>query len=142
MANFAMPARPDAPPPDRRLVAAGTIRHLAGRTITVRATQAGVTGTSRPAPAASEPDAGPDKVFAEWTEQQLTAWRDTLHTQIIQLTGAEMWQAIHWRDRVTAELNIRARAADRRTQALMEARQAMAFASCPHHAGSGAEATA
>ncbi|GAA4663092.1 hypothetical protein [Streptomyces youssoufiensis] len=49
MANFAMPARTDAPPADRRLVAAGTIRHLAGRTITVRATQAGVTGTIRPA---------------------------------------------------------------------------------------------
>ncbi|WP_308460776.1 MULTISPECIES: hypothetical protein [unclassified Streptomyces] len=32
-------------PPDRRLIAVGTIRHLNGRTITVRATETGVTGT-------------------------------------------------------------------------------------------------
>lgn len=32
-------------PPDRRLIAVGTIRHLGGRTITVRATETGVTGT-------------------------------------------------------------------------------------------------
>lgn len=31
--------------PARRLIAAGFIRHLAGRTISVRATEAGVTGT-------------------------------------------------------------------------------------------------
>ncbi|WP_431772205.1 hypothetical protein [Streptomyces cucumeris] len=49
MADLAMPARTDAPPPDRRLIAVGTIRHHGGRTITVRATEAGVTGTSRPA---------------------------------------------------------------------------------------------
>ncbi|WP_326700225.1 hypothetical protein OG909_24830 [Streptomyces sp. NBC_01754] len=33
-------------PPDRRLIAVGTIRHLDGRTITVRATETGVTGTN------------------------------------------------------------------------------------------------
>ncbi|MEU1805859.1 hypothetical protein [Streptomyces sp. NPDC019937] len=35
MANFAMPARPDAPPPDRRTVAVGIIR--SGIVTTVRA---------------------------------------------------------------------------------------------------------
>ncbi|MEU9793806.1 hypothetical protein AB0E27_24795 [Streptomyces sparsogenes] len=49
MADIAMPARPDAPPPTRRVIAVGTIRRTGGRTITVRATTAGVTGTSRPA---------------------------------------------------------------------------------------------
>ncbi|MET8982114.1 hypothetical protein ABZX85_41680 [Streptomyces sp. NPDC004539] len=34
--------------PTRRLVAAGIIRRLAGRTLTVRATQVGVTGTITP----------------------------------------------------------------------------------------------
>lgn len=33
--------------PDRRLIAVGTTRHHGGRTITVRATEAGVTGTIR-----------------------------------------------------------------------------------------------
>lgn len=47
--HLRMPARPDAPPPERRLIAVGTIRRTGGRTITVRATAAGVTGTSRPA---------------------------------------------------------------------------------------------
>ncbi|MFI8988637.1 hypothetical protein ACIG63_27115 [Streptomyces antimycoticus] len=49
MADLAMPARTDALPPERRLIAVGTIRHHGGRTITVRATAAGITGTSRPA---------------------------------------------------------------------------------------------
>jgi hypothetical protein len=35
-------------PPDRRLVAVGTTRRSGGRTITVRATEAGVTGTITP----------------------------------------------------------------------------------------------
>ncbi|MFH8369170.1 hypothetical protein [Streptomyces sp. NPDC018031] len=49
MADTAMPARHGAPPPaDRRLIAVGTIRHRGGRTITVRATPAGVTGTIAP----------------------------------------------------------------------------------------------
>ncbi|WP_411140268.1 hypothetical protein [Streptomyces sp. x-80] len=41
--------RTQTPPPStlapRRLIAAGTTRHHAGRTITVRATAVGVTGT-------------------------------------------------------------------------------------------------
>ncbi|WP_371670007.1 hypothetical protein OG985_21630 [Streptomyces sp. NBC_00289] len=37
------------PVPARRLIAAGTIRRLPGRTITVRVTQAGVTGVIRKA---------------------------------------------------------------------------------------------
>ncbi|MCX4780079.1 hypothetical protein [Streptomyces sp. NBC_01264] len=41
-------AHEHAPTPERRLVAVGTVRHLGGRTITVRATQAGVTGTITP----------------------------------------------------------------------------------------------
>lgn len=45
MANSAMPAATRGTPPDRRLIAVGRIRHQAGRTITVRATLAGVTGT-------------------------------------------------------------------------------------------------
>ncbi|MGA6159614.1 hypothetical protein ACPEIC_40470 [Stenotrophomonas sp. NPDC087984] len=49
MADLAMPARTDAPPPARRVIAVGSIRRTGGRTITVRATAAGVTGTSRPA---------------------------------------------------------------------------------------------
>ncbi|WP_093820480.1 hypothetical protein [Streptomyces sp. PpalLS-921] len=40
-----MPAAQSSTPPDRRLIAVGTIRHLDGRTITVRATETGVTGT-------------------------------------------------------------------------------------------------
>jgi hypothetical protein len=38
-----------APVPARRLAAVGIIRHRGGRTITVRATPAGVTGTITPA---------------------------------------------------------------------------------------------
>ncbi|MFC4500644.1 MULTISPECIES: hypothetical protein [Streptomyces] len=41
---------PASSAPVRRLVAAGFIRRWAGRTITVRATPAGVTGTITPAP--------------------------------------------------------------------------------------------
>lgn len=33
----------------RRLIAVGTVRHHGGRTTTVRATEAGVTGSIRPA---------------------------------------------------------------------------------------------
>ncbi|MFD7428427.1 hypothetical protein ACFV6Z_15465 [Streptomyces sp. NPDC059818] len=40
-----MPAARSSTPPDRRLVAVGTISRHGGRTITVRATEAGVTGT-------------------------------------------------------------------------------------------------
>ncbi|MFM9604271.1 hypothetical protein [Streptomyces turgidiscabies] len=42
-----LPVRPVAPAssPTRRLIAAGIIRRIAGRTISVRVTQAGVTGT-------------------------------------------------------------------------------------------------
>ncbi|THA31770.1 hypothetical protein E6R18_15670 [Streptomyces sp. A1277] len=40
-----MPAALSSIPPARRLVAVGTHRHLGGRTITVRATETGVTGT-------------------------------------------------------------------------------------------------
>lgn len=36
-------------PPGRRLIAVGTVRHQGGRTTTVRATEAGVTGSIRPA---------------------------------------------------------------------------------------------
>ncbi|MGW6243842.1 hypothetical protein [Streptomyces roseolus] len=39
------PTRTTHNSPNRRLVAFGTIRHHGGRTITVRATEAGVTGT-------------------------------------------------------------------------------------------------
>lgn len=35
-------------PPDRRLIAVGTISRHGGRTTTVRATEAGVTGSIRP----------------------------------------------------------------------------------------------
>lgn len=43
--HLRMPAAQSSTPPDRRLIAVGTTRHLDGRTITVRATEAGVTGT-------------------------------------------------------------------------------------------------
>ncbi|GAA4687938.1 hypothetical protein [Streptomyces youssoufiensis] len=132
--------QPTPPQDTRRLVAAGIIRPFAGRRITLRATPAGITGTaSRVATVATEP-AAPDKVFATWTDQQLTARLDTLHAQIIQLTGDEMWQAIHWRDRVNAELTTRARAAHRRAQARLASLEERAYAPCPHHAGTGAEA--
>ncbi|MFF2640338.1 hypothetical protein ACFVUB_11145 [Streptomyces niveus] len=42
-------ARRSAPPPDRRLVAVGVITRRDGRTTTVRATPAGVTGSITPA---------------------------------------------------------------------------------------------
>ncbi|MFJ1782579.1 hypothetical protein ACIOKA_38370 [Streptomyces anulatus] len=45
MANSAMPAAQSSTPPDRRLIAVGTISRHDGRTTTVRATEAGVTGT-------------------------------------------------------------------------------------------------
>ncbi|MBI0294481.1 hypothetical protein JBE04_08295 [Streptomyces sp. PRKS01-29] len=47
--HFSGPSAPASSPPERRLIAVGTIRRPGGRTITVRATAAGVTGTSRPA---------------------------------------------------------------------------------------------
>ncbi|MGW6008647.1 hypothetical protein [Streptomyces sp. NPDC055210] len=47
MADLSMPAPRRSTTPARRLVAAGFIRRLPGRTITVRATHAGVTGTIR-----------------------------------------------------------------------------------------------
>lgn len=43
--HLRMPAALSSTPPARRLIAVGTIRHLGGRTITMRATKAGVTGT-------------------------------------------------------------------------------------------------
>ncbi|WP_158710529.1 MULTISPECIES: hypothetical protein [Streptomyces] len=45
MADLAMPAAQPGSQPTRRLVAVGTTRHHGGRTITVRATEAGATGT-------------------------------------------------------------------------------------------------
>ncbi|MFJ5893807.1 hypothetical protein [Streptomyces californicus] len=45
MAHRAMPAAQRSIPPQRRLVAVGTISRRGGRTTTVRATTAGVTGT-------------------------------------------------------------------------------------------------
>ncbi|MER5892301.1 hypothetical protein [Streptomyces sp. NPDC001876] len=41
-------SHPVAIQPDRRLIAVGTIRRHDGRTTTVRATEAGVTGSIRP----------------------------------------------------------------------------------------------
>lgn len=49
MADLAMPSRTPEPPPDRRLIAVGAIRRRDGRTTTVRATEAGVTGSITPA---------------------------------------------------------------------------------------------
>ncbi|CAG6392747.1 hypothetical protein NMG29_06525 [Streptomyces cocklensis] len=46
--DLSMPAGTPAPPP-RRLVAAGVIRRTGGRTLRITATQAGVTGSIRPA---------------------------------------------------------------------------------------------
>ena len=43
--HLPMPAALSSIPPARRTVAVGTIRHHGGRTISVRATEAGVTGT-------------------------------------------------------------------------------------------------
>ena len=43
--HLRMPAALSSTPPARRLIAVGSIRHLGFRTITVRATEAGVTGT-------------------------------------------------------------------------------------------------
>ncbi|MFF4246243.1 hypothetical protein ACFYY2_17495 [Streptomyces sp. NPDC001822] len=43
-----MPAAPSSTPPDRRPIAVGIIRRHAGRTTTVRVTEAGVTGSIRP----------------------------------------------------------------------------------------------
>ncbi|MFI6861765.1 hypothetical protein ACIBKZ_18015 [Streptomyces sp. NPDC050421] len=44
-----MPAAQSSTPPARRLIAVGMTRHHGGRTTTVRATEAGATGTIRPA---------------------------------------------------------------------------------------------
>ncbi|WP_406144144.1 hypothetical protein [Streptomyces anulatus] len=48
MAHRAMPAAQRSTPPDRRIIAVGTITRRGGRTTTVRATEAGVTGSIRP----------------------------------------------------------------------------------------------
>ncbi|MCY0961549.1 hypothetical protein [Streptomyces sp. H27-H5] len=45
MPNLTARAHEHAPTPGRRLIAVGTIRRLDGRTLTVRATAAGVTGS-------------------------------------------------------------------------------------------------
>lgn len=45
MANSAMPAAQRSTPSGRRLLAVGITRHRGSRTITVRATSVGVTGT-------------------------------------------------------------------------------------------------
>lgn len=49
MTDLRMPAHSRGSAPSRRLVAAGFTRRLAGRTLTVRVTEAGVTGTIRKA---------------------------------------------------------------------------------------------
>jgi hypothetical protein len=49
MTDLSMPACTDNTVPPRRLIAAGIIRRSPGRTITVRVTQAGVTGVIRKA---------------------------------------------------------------------------------------------
>lgn len=49
MTDLSMPAPVRGTLPTRRLVAAGVIRRSPGRTITVRVTQAGVTGSIRKA---------------------------------------------------------------------------------------------
>lgn len=46
--HFPRTSAPASSPPERRLIAVGAIRHHGGRTTTVRATEAGVTGSSRP----------------------------------------------------------------------------------------------
>ncbi|MET8765836.1 hypothetical protein [Streptomyces sp. NPDC004658] len=47
--HFARPERAASSPRPRRLIAAGLIRRTPGHTLTVRATEAGVTGTIRKA---------------------------------------------------------------------------------------------
>ncbi|MDG9705523.1 hypothetical protein [Streptomyces sp. DH37] len=49
MADLAMPVCIDAPPPARRTVAVGVIRRSGGRTTTLTATEAGASGSIRPA---------------------------------------------------------------------------------------------
>ncbi|MET9506899.1 hypothetical protein ABZX62_00175 [Streptomyces flavidovirens] len=49
MPNLTARAHEHAPQPARRLIAVGTIRRRDGRTTTVRATPAGVTGSITPA---------------------------------------------------------------------------------------------
>ncbi|MFD6421059.1 hypothetical protein [Streptomyces sp. NPDC060198] len=48
MAHRAMPAAQSSTPPDRRILAVGTITKRDGRTTTVCATEAGVTRSTRP----------------------------------------------------------------------------------------------
>ncbi|MFE5675087.1 hypothetical protein ACFQ7B_07645 [Streptomyces erythrochromogenes] len=49
MPDLAMPAPVTAPPPARRLIAAGRTQRLGARVLTIRVTAAGVTGTITPA---------------------------------------------------------------------------------------------
>jgi hypothetical protein len=51
MTDLSMPVPSRGTTPTRTLIAAGIIRRLAGRTVTVRVTQAGVTGSIRKADA-------------------------------------------------------------------------------------------
>ncbi|WP_215456645.1 hypothetical protein [Streptomyces sp. ATCC 21386] len=67
---LALCAAPRAAAPARRLIAAGLIRHLPGRTLTVRATPVGVTGTITPTPLAQTLDDDSDDacpVCGYWT---------------------------------------------------------------------------
>ncbi|MFF2525922.1 hypothetical protein [Streptomyces liangshanensis] len=75
--DLSMRAPISAPPPARRLIAVGTITRRGGRTTTVRATPAGVTGTIAPAPARAQDDRCPlcemwRCVCPPWTGGQTT----------------------------------------------------------------------
>ncbi|MFH8797076.1 hypothetical protein [Streptomyces sp. NPDC017941] len=55
MTDLSMPAYQRGTTPTRRLIAVGSIRRFADRTLTVRVTEAGVTGSITPAPTLSAP---------------------------------------------------------------------------------------
>ncbi|MFD9192962.1 hypothetical protein ACFWCA_32710 [Streptomyces phaeochromogenes] len=67
------------PVPARRLIAAGFIRRLPGRTITVRATQAGVTGTIRKAARVAELHRLAAADYASSADRRIQDHRDDAH---------------------------------------------------------------
>ncbi|MFT2014617.1 hypothetical protein ACMA1D_02030 [Streptomyces sp. 796.1] len=89
------------PPEDtRRLVAIGTSRPVAGRRLTIRATPAGITGTSRPAQ--------PSPALAAAPNANIQTVLQDLNATIPHLRGVSLANALELRTRLQTEQHRRA----------------------------------
>ncbi|GAA4684677.1 hypothetical protein [Streptomyces youssoufiensis] len=96
--------QPTPPQDTRRLVAAGVIRRAEGRTTTLRTTPAGVTGTSRPATAATEPAATAyDNYGTTWGHPTADEARQDIANAVAAGTTVHEW---HITDRAGQPLHI------------------------------------